>query len=273
MKISHEVPVSLLEESKQFNDYDYALVHLFESLPEKDYYQFYRDSVKAGRHVLLDNSLFELGEAFDSKKFAFWISRLEPTEYVIPDVWCDAKGTMDSASEWLNGPGLAVPKSCQTIGVVQGKTYEEIVDCYKFFASRADKVAFSFGNPYYQEICPHPNKHMALALGRIQLMSQLLNDKVIFVNKPHHLLGCALPIEFFFYRDFKFSWIDTIDTSSPIVHGMIGTKYEPAGLLNKQEFKMAEMMDSVIDEGLFPILEHNINLFRSYVKGVNRPSK
>ena len=31
--ISHEVPLSLLEMSRWFNDYDYALVHLFEDYP------------------------------------------------------------------------------------------------------------------------------------------------------------------------------------------------------------------------------------------------
>lgn len=36
MLVSHEVPLSLLEKSRSFNDYDYALVHLFEIYPEFD---------------------------------------------------------------------------------------------------------------------------------------------------------------------------------------------------------------------------------------------
>ena len=30
MLISHESPISMLEKSRDYNDYDYALVHLFE---------------------------------------------------------------------------------------------------------------------------------------------------------------------------------------------------------------------------------------------------
>lgn len=45
MLVSHEVPLSLLEKSRTFNDYDYALVHLFEIYPA--YKQFYIDSLKS----------------------------------------------------------------------------------------------------------------------------------------------------------------------------------------------------------------------------------
>ncbi len=59
IKISHESPLSMLDISRTYNDYDYALVHLFEKHPS--YYQFFEDSLRQGRTVLLDNSIFELG--------------------------------------------------------------------------------------------------------------------------------------------------------------------------------------------------------------------
>ena len=274
IKISHECPISLLEESKVFNDYDYALVHLFESNEEaiaKPYFNYFNNAVESGRHVLLDNSLFELGEAFDPEKFLYWINKLKPTEYVIPDAWTDKDKTIGLAKEWFEKYAHKVPDSCKTIGVVQGKNYDEIVECYNFKSSHVKKIAISFGNPFYSEIFPHPNKWMALALGRIYVLTKMRDEGIINVAKPHHLLGCAIPLEFFFYRC-GFEWIDTIDTSNPILHGMFGTKYEPAGILNKQEMKMADLVNTHdINEDLLKIIEHNINLFRSYVKGVNRP--
>ena len=69
MLVSHESPISILEESKQYNDYDYALVHLFETQPE--YLNFFKRSLAAGREVLLDNSIFELGKAFEPTKADF----------------------------------------------------------------------------------------------------------------------------------------------------------------------------------------------------------
>ena len=57
MLVSHESPISMLDESRSYNDYDYALVHLFEKEPE--YYNFFKVSKTLGREILLDNSIFE----------------------------------------------------------------------------------------------------------------------------------------------------------------------------------------------------------------------
>jgi hypothetical protein len=139
MYVSHESPISFLEESRSYNDYDYALVHLFETHPK--YYQFFKDSIKLGRQVLLDNSIFELGESFDSEKFAKYAEELKPSFYIVPDVLEDGYATIKSFSEFISKypdlPGLK-------IGAVQGKTYDEIVDCYKYMSDYADYIAISF---------------------------------------------------------------------------------------------------------------------------------
>ena len=59
MKIAHESPLQLLEPSRQYNDYDYALVHLFEDGP-KEYYDFFVKSLEQDRKVILDNSIFDV---------------------------------------------------------------------------------------------------------------------------------------------------------------------------------------------------------------------
>ncbi len=265
MKISHESPLSLLNHSRHYNDYDYALVHLFEEIPE--YYNFFKESVEQGRHVLLDNSIFELGTAFDSGKFIEWIDKLKPTEYIIPDVLEDAIGTMDNALDWKEKYWGQTPKNSKSIGVVQGKSYADLVQCYQYLDEviGVDKIAISFDYSYYREVCPHPNKWMAFALGRVQTLTQLLNDGIINKDKPHHLLGCALPIEFIFYRDYD--WIETLDTSNPVVHGIRGIAYEYGGLVDKQSIKLVDLIHTVPDEKQVMDIARNITLFRSYVRG------
>lgn len=90
MRISHEVPISLLKESRKFNDYSYCLVHLLDEYPE--YKDFYKEEIKLGRSVLLDNSLFELETLFDGDIFAQKIVEMKPTEYIIPDSLEDING-------------------------------------------------------------------------------------------------------------------------------------------------------------------------------------
>jgi len=264
MKISHESPLCLLDQSRSYNDYDYALVHLFETEPT--YLQFFKDSLAQGRTVLLDNSIFELGTTFDPDKYAYWIKELKPTEYIIPDVLEDALGTMDNALDWKEKysdlPG-------KTIGVVQGKSYEELVQCYDYLDNviGVDKLAISFDYSYYLEVCPHPNKWMGYALGRAQTLIRLLNDGVINTKKPHHLLGCALPIEFLFYRK-EFKWLESLDTSNPIVHALLGFGYEPGGLDSKKSIKLIELLNTPEPSvATMYTIKHNILYFRSFVHG------
>jgi hypothetical protein len=267
MKISHESPLCLLDRSRSYNDYDYALVHLFETEPT--YLQFFKDSLAQGRTVLLDNSIFELGTAFDSERYAHWIDELKPTEYIIPDVLEDTLGTMDNALDWKEKYWGKTPKNSKCIGVVQGKSYEDIVQCYDYLDNviGVDKIAISFDYSYYLEVCPHPNKWMGYALGRVQTLTRLLQDGVINTKKPHHLLGCALPIEFMFYRQ-GFEWLESLDTSNPIVHALLGFGYEPGGLDDKKSIKLIELLNTPEPTvANMHTIKHNILYFRSFVHG------
>ena len=267
MKISHESPLCLLDQSRSYNDYDYALVHLFETEPT--YLQFFKDSLKQGRTVLLDNSIFELGTAFDSERYAHWIDELKPTEYIIPDVLEDTQWTMDKALDWKENYWGKTPKNSKCIGVVQGKSYEDIVQCYNYLDNEigVDKIAISFDYSYYLEVCPHPNKWMSYALGRVQTLTRLLNDGVINTKKPHHLLGCALPIEFMFYRQ-GFDWLESLDTSNPIVHALLGIGYEPGGLDSKKSLKLIELLNTPEPSvATMHTINHNIKYFKSYIHG------
>ena len=50
MLVSHEVPISLLKYSQNFNDYDYCLLHL--TYDHQEYKNYYIDAIKKGRKVL-----------------------------------------------------------------------------------------------------------------------------------------------------------------------------------------------------------------------------
>ena len=253
MLISHEVPVSLLNRSREFNDYDYCLVHF---LPQyEEYKEYYFNSVKAGRHVLLDNSIFELGKAYNSDKFATWIEKLQPTEYIIPDVLDDSDETVKKLNDWLTTykglPG-------KTIGVVQGESYEDAEQCYLEIVDKVDKVAFSFDSCFYDKFFYDGgilNKYERMMFGRIFMLDKLMQEGILDTTKPTHLLGASLPQEFLYYRGLEF--IETIDTSNPIAHGIKGIKYEPWGLLDKAG-SMAEFIE--VEDFDLDVVMYNVNL-------------
>ena len=205
IKIAHESPKACFDTIQSMTDYDYALVHLFEEDPE--YLELFKDAVAKGREVILDNSIFELEEAFDAERFAYWINELKPTWYIVPDALENTKKTLSNMAEW--NLKYADEVTGKKIGVVQGKSYSEIVGCYDYMANIADvdMIAISFDYSYYEQKVPHPNKYVSWMLGRVQLLSCMLRDGVIDTDKPHHLLGCGLPQEFSFYHNA--GWVTT----------------------------------------------------------------
>ena len=128
IKIAHEAPLDIFDEVQRFTDYDYALVHLLEENPR--YRDTFERAIKKGREVILDNSIFELEEAFDADRFNYWVNELRPSWYIVPDALEEAYDTIAKMEDW-NNKGLGYLGSGK-IGVVQGKTYDEIVDCYNF---------------------------------------------------------------------------------------------------------------------------------------------
>ena len=267
MLVSHESPIGFLERSRNYNDYDYALVHLFETNPE--YYSFFKVSKTLGREVLLDNSIFELGEAFDTKKFVKYIKELEPTYYVVPDVLEDSQKTMSSFHKFrLEYPDLPGLK----IGVVQGKTYQELVDCYRYMAKMADYIAISFDYSWYDTVTqssatPVSQYHTLekQSRGRRRLINMLQEDMVWNYNKPHHLLGCSLASEFKHY-----TWdrsIRSLDTSNPVVAGILNKRYlRGIGLLDKPSVLLADLITAELNEEQEKDILYNVDEFKTLLR-------
>jgi hypothetical protein len=152
MKVSHESPVSILELSRGYNDFDYCLVHLLDQIPE--YKQFYSSARTIyNREVLLDNSIFELGRAFDSREFWVKIKEIQPNMFIVPDVLEDYQGTVESYKRFIHYiQDIKETFQTKAIGAVQGKTWQDLTECYKFIADNADMVAISFDFSYYQTV-------------------------------------------------------------------------------------------------------------------------
>jgi len=263
MRISHESPICLLDESRKFNDYDYALVHLFEEYPK--YYEFFQKSVEMGREVLLDNSIFELGVSFSPERFAYWIEQLKPTSYIIPDVLEDMKGTIRSASKWIR---TYRDIKSEKIGVVQGRTVLEIIECYeKLIRLGIERVAIPFDYSLYERIFPHSNKLVSWAFGRVALINYLIEEEIIDYEVEHHLLGCALPLEFSFYRDDRYSFLTSLDTSNPIMMSLDNKDYEHyIPLLEKPKTKLFELIKCDMTVEQYHLVLKNTKYFRKLVK-------
>ena len=117
-------------------------------------------------------------------------------------------------------------------------------------------------------------------VGETQFKSMLLknpmaynmwNEGIINRRKPHHLLGCGLPQEFAFYRHWV--WIDSIDTSNPVMAGIKDMEYDRQpqydiwGLDDKPAQKLYTIINDDVDEITFEKIKFNIEKFDYNING------
>lgn len=256
IKRYHEAPISVFNAVQSVTDGDYALVHLFEDNPM--YYKMFKEAVAQGRDVILDNSLFELGKAFDGDRYADWINDLKPTWYIVPDAWKDWKTTVEMFHEFVdNYPDLPGKR----IGVAQGNTWQEVAACYKEIEPLCDMVAFSldFSSEYYKQYKINAPYCVAMSCGRHMVISNLEAADVINKDKPHHLLGCGVPQEVRWYPG-QWKWLRSIDTCNPVVVGMHGVGYNAEGIFFKPQEKMCNLINEPITEVQYNAIMYNIRM-------------
>ena len=263
IKVSHELPIDLLYLSKDVNDYEYCLPHLLDQ--NKSYKDYFYQAKKDGRYIIMDNSLHELGKAYDSKRLLHWINELKPNEFIVPDVWQDKTATLVNAKKWSR---IELPENVTKVAVVQANNYSEAAQCYHILKMQGyKKVAFSYGADWYADEFPHPNPLVGKMMGRIMTISKMYKSGVISKSDRVHLLGCALPQEFSYYKDFSF--IESIDTSNPIIHGLEGVKYNKLGLLTKSETKIDRTNLKPITPEILYDINHNLIQFKQFIQDGN----
>tara|TARA_B100000212_G_scaffold237956_1_gene181126 strand:+ start:1017 stop:1850 length:834 start_codon:yes stop_codon:yes gene_type:complete len=273
IEVSHESPISILKHADQYNDYGYALVHLFETHPE--YYNHYRQMRQTtDTPVLLDNSIFELGKAFDRNKYVRWIESLEPNYYIVPDVLENVDDTIQSWKDWMlyqTDNTNYLGNGSLKIGAVQGKTWNDLVKCYQFMGDNADYIAISFDYNYYEytgriTTTGAGNKLQLWCTGRQRFISQLIDEGIWRWDKPHHLLGCSLAKEFKFYVDNNIHNIKSVDTSNPVVAGIKNLRYnETFGLEKKPSCLLADLIDHQVTDTELEHIFYNTRMFKKII--------
>lgn len=257
MKILHESPLCLMNHIQQFTDGDYCLPHLMDQYEE--YAKFFMRSKQSGRFIMLDNSLHELGIPYNEERIFYWLNELQPNEFFVPDYWEDRVKSTVSAKKWISYQD-DYPDT-MFIAVVQAQSIDEAVICYQSYKDLGyKKIAFSYGASYYNEISSHPNKFLGKALGRIEVINNLYKKHIIEDNDKIHLLGCSVPQEFGFYKNLPY--IESIDTSNPVMAGIEGLRYNSNGLYIKPIVNMNECFEIPLNKIDLELVNYNIKQFK-----------
>jgi hypothetical protein len=213
----------------------------------------------------MDNSLHELGHSMDADVLLKWINILEPSNFFIPDVWEDCTASMVNAKYWSK---IQLPKNTTKVAVVQAKSINEAIRCTQTYIDLGyEKIAYSYGASYYNDIYPHINKDLGKALGRLKMISTLYSNGVLLPTSRVHLLGTACPIEFSLYKGIK--CIESVDTSNPIMSAIDGIKYNNLGTHSKPKSNMNSCSNIDYKDINMELLNHNVKTFKNIIKTNN----
>ena len=269
MKISHELPLSLMQYAYEWNDYDYCLPHLLDKSPQ--YKLFFTKAKKDGRFIIMDNGLFE-GVNHTTEDLLEKIELLHPNIFIVPDAWNDSISTLRNAKHWMINYKNNLPEGVNLMAVCQGNSIGELVTTYQTLLDLGYKhIAFNHSSIAYQDIfkdkessLPEDKRILNYQMfGRMEFIRRLVEKDTIDRNCYHHLLGCSLPQEVMAYGDWKF--IKSVDTSNPILVGADGNRYQENGLTYKPKDKLEHYFEKNLDVQLEDI-KFNVQKFKSFIK-------
>ena len=261
MKISHELPLSLMHNAYKWNDYDYCLPHLIDHYDQ--YRTFFQKSRLDKRFIIMDNGLFE-GVIHTIEDLLEKINLVRPNIFIVPDAWNDANTTLVNAKSWMINYKAGLPKGINLMAVCQGKDIGELITTYQTLVDLGyEHIAFNHSSIAYQNEYEGMDHLKASMYGRMEFIRRLVQSGAIRKSNYHHLLGCSLPQEFMSYGDWPF--IKSVDTSNPILVGAEGIRYADSGLTFKPKEKLEHYFEKDLNGQIEDII-FNVNRFRSFIK-------
>jgi hypothetical protein len=261
MKISHELPLSLMHYAYKWNDYDYCLPHLIDHYEQ--YRLFFQKSRLDKRFIIMDNGLFE-GVTHTIEDLLEKINLIRPNIFIVPDAWNDSNTTLVNAKSWMINYKKYIPDGVELMAVCQGNDMTELMTTYQTLVDLGyTHIAFNHSSIAYQKEYEGIHHLKASMYGRMEFIRKLVASDTIRKTHYHHLLGCSLPQEFMSYKDWKF--IKSVDTSNPILVGAENQRYTDSGIPWKPKEKLEHYFEKDLSGQIEDII-FNVQMFKSFIK-------
>lgn len=296
IQISHEFPNHFYQNgyAKNHTDYDYCLAHHYDESPA--YKKYMKGAAEEGRLIILDNSIYEKTIPYTGDQYANIIEDLQPTYYLLPDVFNDLYKNIESQLEFYEKYGKNLPGA--PMSALQGKTSAELAEAFKILMNELPKntrFAIPFGSAAFDNrgnsnggrvydpwlYNPEDIKYtpLRMALNRKKFLRIYHN---ILRERDFHLLGCKSLAEYDFWgKDFDKTFIKSTDTSLPVAMtlqdniSMDSLELQcdeftsPCICMDTHFYKPSYLIDKHFDDtdfGDISNMDSNIEFFRSTVR-------
>lgn len=230
-----ELPLCMLDEDNQLNQYNFVLYHLLLDSPE-----YFKHYAKSHRFTILDNSAYEFyvrGKILDLTDYAAVVQFLSPDIYILPDVLMDADATLSGVTQFMEKYSPCLNST--PMAVLQGNSNGDFIRClYEYVSIGITHIAIPFHNSFFTDVDESDStvSEMVSTFKRIYDTDTLTQDmkyalgryKFIVTHYKEltqctdyiHLLGSHCPAEQICYR--SMSVIKSVDTGYPVKCAMEG---------------------------------------------------
>ena len=192
--------LSLLEH----DEYHMALVHM---CGDPTYYQFYKDQVKAGKYVILDNSTVELGEPMDPDVYLVDAMRMGASEVLYPDWLYEADHSIEAGKDFIKRAKKWGYKG-KFMGAPQGKTEDEWLECAIRMLEWPETTCLGVSRRYEKF---WSQGRLAAVQGLYQVMESMKRENDVTV----HLLGCWEMPEWDVFPSMRLPYVRGVDSGLP----------------------------------------------------------
>lgn len=287
IQISHEFPNYFYKNNFALShtDYDYCLVHRY--LEDKDYRRYMKESQVRSRTLVLDNSVYELKNAFSGDEYAKAIEDLGPTYYLLPDTFNDLYRNIETQLEFYNKYSKDLPGI--PMSALQGETSSELVESFKILSHELPedvRFALPFGSAAFDNANnKDPMMYNSLIFGYTPMRMAVNRKKFLRLynnvlrSRDFHLLGCKSIMEYDIWDDdYDKSFIKSTDTSLPVAYTLqTNLKFDDQNQymsigescisMDPHFFKPEYLIDKHFHDEVFSTsnLDYNIDFFRKKV--------
>lgn len=225
IKYAVGAPISMMDELCPLGQIELCFTHQLLDKFSK-YKQYYFDAKKKGKFIILDNGIMELGYSMTTEDLLTVSSELEPNLVTPPEILNDGHSTLKLTHEFIKTfEKSGLYPSTKILGVSHGATLKYWCNSFQELLQipQVGRIGVPYDVPFDVFTSTKDKKKILekFVIRRVELCQWIADN---YPNSSIHLLGLAHPSELPFQVKHKF--IESIDTSLPVMSAINGIRYE-----------------------------------------------
>lgn len=270
-----ELPLCLMSEVNELNQFDLVLFHLVRDNASYKEWAYEQRRSHPERTMILDNSAYEFfvkGETLNLDEYADLVRDLQPDYFILPDVLQDRKKTIAGITEFLKkypvGGLEAKTIIPRPMAVIQGNTDQELTQCmfdyiklglknicipFHIECFKSCKKDVNIRREFEKVYGSNVSEDIEYAMGRVQFITD--HHDLLDMFRYVHFLGSHCPYEKRFYKRYN-----SMDTGYPVKLGIEGVEIWKE--THKPNIIIDNFLEADLDDQTNNLIRSNVVKFR-----------